>query len=58
MLDSSMDRYLRHFTMEFLGTLRILATSNLPLLVDCLDVLSSCMRINRGGGAVLTQGSE
>ena len=58
MLDTSMGRPIHHITLEFLETLRILTTSNPSLLTGCLNVLSSCMRVNREGEAVLAQGSE
>jgi hypothetical protein len=58
MLDTSMDRNLHQVALRFLCTLRVLTTSNLSLLMGCLDVLSSCMRVDREGIAVLPQGSE
>ena len=58
MLDASMDRHIRQITLNFLGTLRILTTSNPSLLMGCLNVLSSCIYVNWEGNAVLAQGSE
>jgi len=58
MLDTSMDRHIHQITLEFLGTLRILVTSNPSLLTGCLNVLSSCIYVNWEDNAVLTQGSE
>jgi hypothetical protein len=58
MLDTSMDRNLHQVALGFLGALRILTTSNPSLLTGCLNVLSNCVRIDRRGNAVLSQGSE
>ena len=43
---------------DFLVTLRVFAVSNPSLLRGCLDVLLSCIYINRGDGVVLTRDPE
>ena len=58
MLDTSMDRHIHRITLEFLETLRILITSDTSLLTGCLNVLSSCIHVDREGNAVLAQGLE
>lgn len=58
MLDTSMDRLIHRITLEFLETLRILITSNTSLFTGCLNILSSCIHVDREGNAVLAQGLE
>jgi len=58
MLDTSMDRHIHRITLEFLETLRILITSDTSLFMGCLNILSSCIHVDREGNAVLAQGLE
>jgi len=58
MLDTSMDRHIHRITLEFLETLRILITSDTSLFTGCLNILSSCIHVDREGNAVLAQGLE